>query len=57
MNMKEKTPSEYSDQIRFMMDSGMSYKKISDALGLKYNSIRSYCKRHDLGWVRDFGEI
>ncbi len=53
--MKEKTPSEYSDQIRSMRESGMSYKKISDALGLKFNSVRSYCKLHDLGGVRDFG--
>lgn len=38
-------------QIEKLRAEGLSYGKISDALGLSTNTIKTYCRRHGLGGV------
>ena len=38
-------------QIRKLREKGASYGKISQALGLSENTIKTYCRRHGLGGV------
>ena len=38
-------------QIERLRAGGLSYGKISDALGLSINTIKTHCRRHGLGGV------
>ena len=46
MNSKQK------ESIELMRNEGYSYSRISEALGLSENTIKSYCRRNKLGGVR-----
>lgn len=37
------------NQIAILRHSGFSYQRISNMLGLSINSVKSYCRRHQLG--------
>lgn len=37
------------DLVSYMRREGAGYSKISDALGISINTIKSYCKRNNLG--------
>ena len=37
------------NQIGILRQSGFSYQKISNMLGISINSVKSYCRRHQLG--------
>lgn len=37
------------DQISTLRSQGYGYKKIGQLMGLSVNTVKTYCKRHDLG--------
>lgn len=41
------------EQIHNMRKAGMSYSKIASALGISENTIKSYCRRNNLGAKKD----
>ena len=42
------------ETIRQMRTNGMGYQRISDALNISRNTIKSYCQRHGLGGLKAF---
>ena len=40
------------EKIKFFREKGYSYSKISDVLGISENTIKSFCRRNNLGGVR-----
>jgi uncharacterized protein YjcR len=39
------------EQIHRMRSAGMGYAKIAASLGISENTIKSYCRRHNLGGI------
>ena len=61
MKGKDRRPSNYVEvnhmndmqrqQIKELRETGHSYGRIAQRLGLSENTIKTYCKRHGLGGV------
>jgi endogenous inhibitor of DNA gyrase (YacG/DUF329 family) len=43
--------NEQKEAIRFMRDGGIGYTKIAKKLSLSENTVKSFCKRHQLGGI------
>lgn len=44
------------EEIRELRLKNMSYREIADALNISINTVKSYCRRNNLGGVRSKGE-
>ena len=49
--------TEQKQKIQDMRNQGLGYAKISEILGISPNTVKSYCRRNDLGGVRSLGTV